>query len=298
MAIDVVSIGSAVLDILLKSDAFTVTPVNEQLMMCELYGGKMNVDDAVMVSGGAATNTAVSFARQGLHAACIAEMGKDVAAQIIWDELKREKVDTSLLIEEAEERTGISTVLVAKDGARSAMTFRGASYQLTREDIPFNELTSVKAIHLSGIGNADLVIEIGQFCREHNIFLSWNPSKTEAEELFLRRRDVVAPNVLFLNDTEWESVKEAQERIQKSSEFLIITKGKAGGIVYHNEESVRYEAKSVAHVVDETGAGDAFASGFVGAHIRGKTLNECILFGVENAASVVGYMGAKQGLLT
>ena len=55
--------------------------------MCEVYGGKMEVDEVVIASGGGATNTAVSFARKELKTAVIAEMGNDPQSLIIQKEL-------------------------------------------------------------------------------------------------------------------------------------------------------------------------------------------------------------------
>ncbi len=298
MNYDIVTIGSAVLDVHLKSSSFTVAPIRNQLMVCEIYGGKMDIDDANISSGGAATNTAVSFARQGFVVGCIAEVGVDIAAQVVWDDLHRDGVHTRLLIQEEHERTGISALLVAEDGSRSAMTYRGAARQLHVADVPFAKIEAVRAIHLSSVGDVELIRKVSQFCQERKIFLSWNPSKTEAEELFLKQHlDPHFCDVLFLNDLEFEAVKRSEAGVLAAAKIVVVTRGPKGGEVYAEGRKIPYEAKPVK-VVCATGAGDAFASGFVGAHLRGEPLEKCIDFAIESASSVVGYMGAKQGLLT
>ncbi|SRR5258708_4640608 len=298
MKFDIVTIGSAVLDVLVKSSQFKVAPVGGELMICEIYGGKVDVDEAVIVSGGAATNTAVSFARQGFVAACIGELGVDIAAQVIWDDLHRESVHTRLLVQEKTEHTGISSILVASDGSRSAMTFRGSAHELRIPDINFDGIRDLRAIHLSNVGDMDLVHRVQEHCQEYRIFLSWNPSKGEAEEFFLKQNTESNQvcDVLFLNDQEWEAVKKNEGSVKRAAKMLVITRGKNGGEVIINGVSTTYQAKVVS-VVDETGAGDAFASGFVGAHLRGEPLAKALEFAVDNASSVVGYMGAKSGLL-
>lgn len=294
---DIITIGSAMLDVLLKSDHFTVAPVDDQLMVCEIYGGKMDVEEAIMCSGGAATNTAVSFARQGFRVGSVAEIGVDVAAQIIWDDLKREGVDTQFLVQNQSERTALSSILVAKDGSRSAMTFRGGAHHLHEKDIDFTGLTHVRAIHLSNVGDIELIKKIHAFCRENRIFLSWNPSKSEAEEFFLRQQAGEGIcDALFLNDQEWEAVSKSEARIFRAARMLVITRGKKGGEVVIDGKHTSYTVND-SKVIDETGAGDAFAAGFVGAHLRGASLDEALSFAGENAASVVGYLGAKEGLL-
>lgn len=297
MNYDIVTIGSAVLDVHLKSDTFTVAAVRHQLMVCEIYGGKMDVEAASISSGGAATNTAVSFARQGFVVGCVAELGVDIAAQVIWDDLHQDGVHTRLLIQEENERSGISVLLVAADGSRSAMTYRGAARRLRIDDVPFAKLEHVRAIHLSTVGDIQVVKKVGEFCREHKIFFSWNPSKLEAEELFLKQHlDPRFCDILFLNDLEFEAVERAKVSVLAATKILVVTRGPKGGEIYVEGQKRGYEAKPVK-VVCATGAGDAFAAGFVGAHLRGEPLEETIKFAVENASSVVGYMGAKEGLL-
>lgn len=298
MNYDIVTIGSAVLDVHLRSQAFTVTPVRHQLMVCEIYGGKMDIEEAAISSGGAATNTAVSFARQGFVVGCVAEIGVDPAAQVIWDDLHRDGVHTRLLVQEEGERTGISVLLVAADGSRSALVYRGAARQLQEADIPFAKLEGVRAIHLSGVGGAyPLIRRVSEFCREKKIFFSWNPSKGEAEELFLKQKLPAGfCDVLFLNDLEFEAVSKAESVVMASAKIVAVTRGPKGGELYTGGKKILFAARPVK-AVSATGAGDAFASGFVGAHLRGEPLEKCLDFAVESASSVIGYMGAKEGLL-
>lgn len=297
MNYDIVSIGSAVLDVHLKSDSFLVAPVHHQMMVCEIYGGKMEVEEAKVSSGGAATNTAVSFARQGFVVGCVAEVGVDVAAQVIWDDLHRDGVHTRLLIQEPNEQTGISAILVAKDGSRSAIVFRGAAYRLKASDVPFEKLMNLRALHLSAVGDLELIRKVSEHCHHHNIFFSWNPSKSDAEEFFLRQPVSQGfSDILFLNDLEFAAVKSAERVVVSSTKILVVTRGNKGGEVYFEGKKHSYVAKPVT-AVSSTGAGDAFAAGFVGAHLRGEPLDQAIRFAVENASSVIGYMGAKEGLL-
>lgn len=295
---DIVSIGSAVLDVILKSDQYHPTPVDGELMLCEIYGGKANVQQAHIGSGGAGANTAISFARHGYRAAVVAEVGSDPVSQLIFDDLHREGIVTDFIRSEEGEQTGTSAILVAADGSRSAMTFRGAAYQLTSKDIPFEELKTVTHIHLSSIGNADLIREIFLFCAEHNLSLSWNPSKTEIEEIILRSGRVYEQvcEVLFLNDQEFQAVEQYQEKLLQTAKLVVVTRGKSGGEVWQNGQKHPYKARLVP-VMDETGAGDAFASGFVSSWLREHDIDQATQAGVANASSVVGYLGAQEGLL-
>src|SRR3989339_913936 len=85
---DVVTIGSAVLDVFLKSSQFHLVSTNGNLSLCEAFNEKIDVDDAVISSGGGGTNTAVGLSRLGLKTACISEVGNDFAAKVIEQDLK------------------------------------------------------------------------------------------------------------------------------------------------------------------------------------------------------------------
>ena len=74
--LEVVTIGSATLDIFLKSDQFKINRHEKGVYLCEKYEGKIEAQELVMASGGGATNSAVSFARNGFQVAPIIEMGE------------------------------------------------------------------------------------------------------------------------------------------------------------------------------------------------------------------------------
>jgi len=160
---DTISVGSATLDIFLKSSKFNlvdeVAGITAEKALCMPYGDKLNVDDFAMQSGGGATNTAVAFARLGFKAAVISEMGQDLPAQVILQELKAENVDVSMMIQEADERTAISALLVSGEGGRSIVTARGASKLLTVQDIQFDRLQA-NWVHISSLGNVEVFLGI------------------------------------------------------------------------------------------------------------------------------------------
>src|SRR3989338_7140483 len=139
--LDVVTIGSATLDIFFKSDQFKIDKSHaDGVLLCERYEGKIEAQEVVMTSGGGATNSAVSYARKGLSVAPLIEMGRDPAAEMVLIELAREKVDFSLVIQEKNEKTAVSAILLSGTGGNSIVTYRGASRLLSVSDIPFDKI--------------------------------------------------------------------------------------------------------------------------------------------------------------
>ena len=295
--LDVISIGSATLDIFLKSSQFHLAKVGEMTALCERFNEKIDVEQAEICSGGGATNTAVGFARMGLRAACVAEIGKDFAGNVVMQDLLREGVDVSMMITEKSEETAIASLLISENGARTALVFRGASRLLTIDDIPWNKLQA-RWIHLSSVGNTDLIREIFKHCRNRNIRLSWNPGNWEIEAV--RNRELLvdweALEMLFVNKEEMEDLLGNQHMLP-NIKTIIITNGKDGGEYITKQGRTAYSSVSVP-VVQETGAGDAFACGVVSGLLWNKSLEEAIEYGKKNSSSVIQKMGAKKGLLT
>ncbi len=297
MMFDTISVGSATLDVFLKSEQFQLIDTHEKSFLAVEYGSKVDVDDFTMQSGGGATNTAVGFARVGLRSAVVAEIGTDLAAQAILHELQKELVDTSFLIQEKSEQTAVSALLINKQGGRSAVTARGAAKMLTLGDIPFERLQA-NWMHLSSIGNVDVVRALAQHCKKHRIRFSWNPGGAELSwmekgELHLNE---VYPTVFIVNEEESQRLVDAGYDLTTAGEVVIITNGRVGGKWYERGKWSSYEPL-VTKAVQETGAGDAFATGVVVAYLHDRRTSEAIEWGKKSAASVVQHMGAKTGLL-
>lgn len=307
---DVVCVGSALLDVYMKSDKFVriSTPqIDDGVAMCEAYGGKTEVSEAELVSGGGGTNNAVSFARKGLKTSLIAETGVDLVAATIKEDLVREGVDVSMLVQEEDEETGISTIMVSADGGRSVAVHRGASKMLTKSDIDWDRLYP-KWIHISSLGGEMSLLEglIGH-ARTYGIGISVNPGKSEIAKLGewggMRLFDGV--DVLLLNREEAGMMMRQDlgdhERWSNFSmhgpKYTVITDGSRNGRACEGGVCEFFQVDPVK-MVEQTGAGDAFGTGVVTALMMGNSMEEAIRWGKRQAASVVGYMGAKKGLLS
>lgn len=297
---DTISVGSATLDIFLKSNHFVlmdeVAGIEAEKALCMPYGSKLNVDDFAMQSGGGGTNTAVAFARLGFRSAAIGEMGQDLPAQLVLQELQAEGVDTSMMIQEASERTAVSALLIAGEGGRSIVTARGASKLLTVEDINFNQLQA-NWMHISSLGNMELVKRLAQHCRQERIRFSWNPGGAEIEamvagELHLHE---IQPTLFTVNEEEAGQITQAGYDLETAGTIVVITNGKEGGRYYDKRQWQTFTSEPVK-VVQETGAGDAFTSGMVAAFLHDRLTPEAIEWGKAQATSVVQHMGAKTGL--
>lgn len=307
---DVVSVGSAVLDIFMKSDKFRVVQSGDipgGIAMCEVYGGKMEVEEVQIVSGGGATNTAVSFARKDLKAAVVAEMGNDPQSLLIHRDLEEAQVDTRFLVQEQGETTAVSVVLIADDGGRSIMVHRGAAAMLTKHDLPIEELET-RWLHISSLGgNMALLKTLLTWAKNKKVRVSLNPGMKEIAHKDKLTALLSLVEILFLNRDEAKElwgIDYRDDNLWKSNQPLpgayvsVLTDGANGGKVSINGKVSFYDGVKMKRVVDSTGAGDAFASGMIAGVLYGKTYEQAVEWGVKNATSVLKHIGAKKGLLT
>lgn len=298
---DLITIGSATLDIIVKSRQFTLTKHTDgEISLCQVYGGKMDVEEFKMTSGGGATNVAVGAARLGLKTAMVCEVGKDFPAEIIWNEAEKDGVETAFIVSERLEETAVSVLLVAADGGRSILTHRGAAYQLESRDIPWDRIDDTKWLHLGTLGGQkELLFDLFEFMSAHQMHTSWTPSPKDLD-VFIQKQlpvEMISLDVLMLNKQEWEHAAALHSDLLAQIPYIFVTHGKKGGQVFFEHQAVTYQVDPVK-AIEETGAGDAFATGVISGMLYEKPLPECIEWGKKNAASVVQYLGAKRGLLT
>ncbi len=114
---DIISVGSATLDIFLKSPEF---PLERNHI-----GAKIEVADFLMASGGGGSNAAAGFSRLGLSTACIARFGDDPLGEFVLADMANESFEKKYLIEKAGDNTDCSVILVNPDGSRTILVSRG-----------------------------------------------------------------------------------------------------------------------------------------------------------------------------
>ncbi|GIK84280.1 MAG: ribokinase [Patescibacteria group bacterium] len=298
---DIISIGSSVVDSFIISKAFTVKKSAEGTFLCQMYGEKIDVDEYILRSGGGGSNTAVGFARMGFRAGIVTELGKDVWAQFILDELRKEFVATNMVVAEKNEKTGGSIILLGEDGNRTIMVHRGAAAQLDPKDIPSAQLSRAKWVHLSSIAGQEATLKfIFEVVRDADTKMSWNPGNKELELLATGKINLnrLPIDILFVNKHEWDSISEVRSQILEAIPQIVVTNGKYGGEVFvEGKAHTKFFARE-KKIVDETGAGDSFIVGYVTSQLKGNTIIDSCNWGKRNAESVISVIGAKPGLLT
>lgn len=302
----IIAVGAAVQDVFLShSDEFKPVSdktTHEQFMRLEL-GGKADVNNITFSTGGGATNAAVTFARQGHDAVFMGVIGHDPAGRAVLDVLDHEGVDTSHVRFSHKFKTGYSVLLLAPNGERTILTYRGASTHYHQKDF---QIKGIKAdwLYVSTLsGEFDILHALFSEARKNNIKIMFNPGKKELAHPNKLKALLEDVEIMCVNRDEAQrlvegaSLEELVRHLHHYVPVAIVSDGPNGVIASDKKTIVRAGMYHDVKVVDRTGAGDAFGSGFLSQWVAGKSLSESILFASANSTSVVNHIGAKTGIL-
>lgn len=297
---DVITLGSATIDILVKSKNEKVKHNNHTDVAYHL-GEKILIQDLEFTTGGGGTNAAVAFSRLGLKTGFVGVLSHDLFGEFIARELKKENVEFLGLIGQG--KPGLSIVLPSS-GDRTILNYRGLNDMIEIDDLHLS-LLSTKWLYISSVLGKSLksAEKLCQLTRK-GTKIAFNPSMYLAK-LGLKKlsRILSHTKVLICNKEEAQALtglnreKEIIEKIAHyGPEIIVITDGPKKIYAYSDGEFFTKIPKKIK-VVDSTGAGDAFASGFIYGIMHNKPIDACIDLGLKESDSVLTHIGAKNNLL-
>jgi ribokinase len=293
---DIITFGGAVVD------AFVYTNVHEvKKEMCYPIGEKIAINKLQFSTGGAGTNTAVSFAKLGLKVGAIIKVGKDSNAEMILQEFKKNKI--TFLGSQEPGQTDFSIVLDSKEHDRTILTYKEKSNDISLADIPLKKLKT-KWFYFSAADDKSLDTQkaLALYASKNKIKLAYNPASYLTKKGADHIKGILHyTEVLILNSGEAKDLIPEGNLFQGlhalGPKVLCITYGGEGNKVSDGSRILTALPRKIK-VAERTGAGDAFASGFVAGLIKTNNIETAIKMGSLNAESVIQLAGAKKGLLT
>lgn len=310
---DVTAVGNAIVDVLAQSD-------DEFLAALELPKGAMNLIDAAMAerlyslmgpgvetSGGSAGNTVAGIAALGGRAAYIGKVADDQLGQVFTHDIRAVGVtyDTPRL------KGGLPTarclIFVTPDAQRTMQTFLGATTQLGPEDVNMDYITSSKVLYLEGylwdqprakqaMRDAAIAAQKAGVKTSFTLSDAFCVARYRDEFIELVNNHI---DILFANEHEILSLyqvdtfDEALQHVRGHCEIAALTRSEKGSVIVRGNEVHVIDAERGVKVVDTTGAGDAYAAGFLYAYTRGFDLATCGRLGGVMAAEVISHYGAR-----
>ncbi len=302
MQFDIITCGSATLDVFAHTDneQITVKKKNQKnTFLAYPAGGKILIQSLKFELGGGGTNTAVGFARQGYKVGYVGALGNDETAIDMKSKLKDENV--TFLGSHVDEMSGYSILLDSKAHDRTALVFKGANDKLNIYKIP-----KAKVLYVSSMLGQSLKtqIQLAKAAKKNKTLIAYNPSLyqvTKGKKSINQLLKII--DILIFNKEEAQAltkqatVKNMHKTLQAwKIPVAIITDGPHQVTCSHKGYIASFKPKNVK-VIEATGAGDAFASGFVGTFLYTHNIAKSLGAGQANSQSVLQYVGAKRGLL-
>jgi len=305
---DVVTVGSATVDVFAKTESELVKFVSsdgEKDFIAYPSGSKLLISDLQFLIGGGGTNTAVAFSRLGFKTGYIGKIGNDENGQKVLDILNKENID---FLGKQEGQTGYSIILDSIEEDRSILTYKGANNELKKDDVDISSLQGKWLYSSSMVEESFETLKyIFEKAKQNGMKVAFNPSNYQAKLGFEALKDVLSNvDVLILNLEEAkllvgnEHLHEqeiAPKLIQHADDIIIITDGPRGATAYSKKQFYHITPSPHLKVIETTGAGDAFSSGFIAGLLRRYTIEDALKLGMVEAESAITNKGAKNGLL-
>jgi adenosine kinase len=310
---DVLTIGNAIVDVLARVE-------NDFIAKHKLSKGMMRLIDeataeelfadmgpATVISGGSAGNTAAGVASFGGQAAYFGKVKADQMGDLFAHDMRAQGVffDSARAIDGP--ATARSFILVTPDGERTMNTYLGACVNLTVADIVPAVVEGAKVTYMEGYlwdrpEAKQAFVKAAQIARAAGrktaITLSDSFCVDRHRDSFL---DLIRNqiDIVFANEAEITSLYETQdfsaalELAAADCEIAVLTRSEKGCVVVSGDEIHTVPAHPIKKLVDATGAGDLFASGFLHGFTHDMALDHCARLGALAAAEVISHIGAR-----
>ena len=301
MKFDVITFGSAVVDV------FVHTSVAEKGdKICYPIGEKILINELKFDIGGGGTNTAVAFSRLGLNTGCICNVGDDENGHKILSLLKKENVHFLGKVDK-NGMTGYSVILDSRGGERTILTYKGVNNDVSIKDINISLAEiNTKWLYYSALLEKSFETQkkLAFILHKKGTKIVFNPSSYIINNENIKGLLKIL-EVLILNKEEAEALYKRYKCNGKILEGLyslgprivVITDKDKETLCYDGEEHYSIMPHKNIKVVERTGAGDAFASGFVAGRVAGWPIQKCLELGLKESESVIQFMGAKNKLV-
>jgi len=282
-----------------------------------LDDGEAVVTETALSPGGSAANTIYGLAKLGIRTGFTGVVGDDAEGKIMLQDFQKVGVDTSQIRLKHGAQTGSVLCLSDRLGKRSLYVIPGANNLLTMDDLDLTYINQAKMLHVSSFVDDrqfKILLEVIEKL-DSSIKVSFAPGALYAARGLKALTSILArTHVLFINQSELKQLTKgdivvgAEECLKQGCHVVAVTLGRgticknAMATSYirdvENEYVVEPGKQNITSAIDTTGAGDAFATGFIYGLLNGQGFEECSRLGSLVAQFSITKMGAREGLPT
>lgn len=249
---------------------------------------KVKMLSHAIIGGGPAGNAAAGAVALGMDVAFAGTVGDDADGRMILDEFAREGVDTSMVKVRKGATSAIAYLWVEeKTGNRSCVWTREGLTELTADEIDAESVAKAKILHLDG-HNAAGAIAAAKVAREAGVLVNYDAGthRDGMQELLGLADLMVCSEEFILKLTGLKDAEEAVRQVYAKYKPKVCgaTMGVRGSMCFDGKDFVKCPAFHVEKVVDTTGCGDLFHTGFAIRYLETQDLMECQRFGAAVSA--------------
>ncbi len=254
-------------------------------------GGHAVVKSSMVMPGGAAGNVIFGLSKFGVDCRFYTTVGEDDDAELYISSLEKNGVDVRYAVSHHE--TGKCNIYVDENGERTFFVHPNAAGRIILQ-ISDSELEEIDYLYLDPFPakeSFEFHLDIARRGKRRGCGVIINPGFPYTSlGLETLSKILVYCDIVFMSKDEMKnfSVKDLQNRVK----LLVITLGKDGSMAFAGEEEYYAKAFEI-EVVDTTGAGDAFAAGFIYSYLKGLDIETCLKSGNFVASKNVQYFGAR-----
>ncbi len=306
----ILGIGNAIVDVICRvnDDFITRNKLTKGLMKLifdesEFSNLLSNLKIEKTISGGSVANSIVGLSQLGDEVGFIGKISNDTFGNKYEEGLKKENVKFIYSKKKEPLPTGTCLILITPDSERTMCTFLGTAGKISKNDIDVEAIKESGMIFLEGylwdegdpreafekainLSNKTAMSLSDKFCvdRHKSNFLDLVKSKLEL--VFANEAEIMS----LIDAKDFREVISFGKQIKK---HLIITRGENGAVSICDDEIVEIDAKKNLKIVDLTGAGDLFASGYLHGFINNFSQKECLTKATEMSSKVIQQVGAR-----
>jgi fructokinase len=309
----ILGIGNAIVDVFVKVDDNFLSKnklIKGSMKLIEkdeFESLKSRIKIEKIEAGGSVANTMAGISYLEGNSSFIGKINSDEFGRIYKKSLEKIKVNFPYTEKIENLSTGASIIFITPDSERTMCTYLGISSQLSKNDINEDHIKDHELIFLEGYLwdkglSEEMFKHVINIAKNNNIKVAMSLSdvfcvsrhREDFFKLFINDLDILIGNENEINELiQKNNLLDSINELKKINKLTIITRSENGSVAILNNEITNCESVKVGKVIDLTGAGDLFASGFLKEYLDRSNIKKCLQTGSELAAKIIQKIGAR-----
>ena len=306
----ILGIGNAIIDVICKVDDEFIKRNNLTKGLMKLIFDQSEFSNLLSnlkiektISGGSVANSIVGLSQLGDKVGFIGKISDDTFGIKYEEGLKKEKVSFFYTKKKEPLPTGTCLILITPDSERTMCTFLGTAGKISKNDLDAETIKKSDLIFLEGylwdegdpkeafekainLANKTAMSLSDKFCVDRHKPNFLNLVKNELDLVFANEGEITS----LIDARNFDEVISFGKEIKK---HLIITRGDKGAISIYNSKIEEVDSRKDLKIVDLTGAGDLFASGYLHGFINNFSQKDCLIKATEMSSKIIQQIGAR-----